>query len=80
MSVISIRIDDSKQKLLKVIASAEGRSMTSLVCELLDEYIELKKNLINDYSENRDVQAVMKISEGAFAEWDNDEDAIYDKL
>ena len=80
MSVISIRIDDSKRKLLKVIASAEGRSMTSLVSELLDEYVERKKNLIVDYGENRDVQALMKVSESAFSEWDNDEDAVYDKL
>ncbi len=80
MSVISIRIEDNKRKLLKVIASAEGRSMTSLVCELLDEYVERKKFLINGYAENRDVQALMKVSESSFSEWDNDEDAVYDKL
>ena len=80
MSVISIRIDDNKRKLLKVIASIEGRSMTSLVGELLDEYIDRKKNILSDYRQNRDVQALMKMSEGSFAEWDNDEDAVYDTL
>ena len=80
MSVISIRIDENKRKLLKVIASAEGRSMTSLVCQLLDEYVERKKASLGDYSQNRDMQALMKVSEDAFAEWDNAEDSVYDSL
>jgi len=80
MAVMSIRIDDNKRKLLKVIASAEGRSMTSLVCELLDEYVARKRSSLADYTENREGQALMKVSEAAFAEWDNDEDAVYDSL
>ncbi len=80
MSVISIRIDDNKRKLLKVIASAEGRSMTSLVCQLLDEYVEHKKGTLGDYSKSREMQALMKVSEAAFAEWDNEEDRVYDSL
>ena len=80
MSVMSIRIDDNKRKLLKVIASAEGRSITSLVCELLDEYVARKKSTLADYTQNREGQALMKVSEAAFAEWDNDEDAVYDSL
>jgi len=80
MAVMSIRIDDQKRKLLKVIASAEGRSMSSLVCELLDEYVERNRARFADYTQNREVQALMKVSEAAFAEWDNDEDAVYDSL
>ena len=80
MAVMSIRIDDNKRKLLKVIASAEGRSITSLVCELLDEYVARKRSTLADYSQNRDGQALMKVSEAAFAEWENDEDAVYDSL
>ncbi len=80
MSVISIRIDDNKRKLLKVIASAEGRSMTSLVCQLLDEYVEHKKATLGDYSKSQEMQALMKVSEAAFAEWDNEEDRVYDSL
>ena len=80
MSVISIRIDDNKRKLLKVIASAEGRSMTSLVCQLLDEYVERKMATLGSYSQNREIQALMKVSEAAFAEWDNEEDRDYDSL
>jgi len=80
MSVISIRIDDTRRKLLKVVASAEGRSMTSLVCQLIDEYVDRKRSALADYTRNPDVQALMKVSEPAFAEWDNDEDAVYDSL
>ena len=80
MSVISIRIDDNKRKLLKVIASAEGRSMTSLVCQLLDEYVERKKATLGGYSQDTELQALMKVSEAAFAEWDNEEDRVYDSL
>lgn len=40
MSVMSIRIDDKKRKMLKAIACIEGRTMTDLVSELLDEYVE----------------------------------------
>ena len=80
MAVMSIRIDDNKRKLLKVIASAEGRSITALVCELLDEYVARKKSTMADYTQNRDGHALMKVSEAAFVEWDNDEDAVYDSL
>lgn len=80
MSVMSIRIDDGKRRLLKVIASAEGRSMTDIVGELLDGYIERKKSVLVDYTQARGLQALMKVSEASFAEWDNDEDAVYDDL
>jgi hypothetical protein len=77
---MSIRIDDGKRRLLKVIASAEGRSMTDIVGELLDGYIERKKSVLVDYTQARGLQALMKVSEASFAEWDNDEDAVYDDL
>ncbi len=80
MSVMSIRIDDTKRRLLKVIASAEGRSMTDIVGELLDGYIQRKKAVLGDYAQTRDIQSLMKVSESSFAEWDNDEDAVYDDM
>jgi hypothetical protein len=54
--------------------------MTSLVCQLLDEYVERKKATLGDYSQSREMQAIMKVSEDAFAEWDNAEDGVYDSL
>lgn len=80
MSVMSIRIDDTKRRLLKIMASAEGRSMTDIVGELLDGYIERKKAVLGDYTQTPDLHALMKVSEASFAEWDNDEDAVYDDL
>ncbi|MBL7077159.1 MAG: hypothetical protein ISS31_06795 [Kiritimatiellae bacterium] len=54
--------------------------MTSIVCELLDEYVERKKASLGDYTQDREAQALMKVSEAAFAEWDNEEDSVYDSL
>jgi hypothetical protein len=54
--------------------------MTSLVCQLLDEYVERKKATLGSYSQNREMQALLKVSEAAFAEWDNEEDRDYDSL
>lgn len=77
MSVMSIRIDDEKRKKLKAIASLEGKSMSSIVEVLIDQYIEDFKteNEVDD-----DLKNIMKISEPSFEEWDNDEDEIYDEL
>lgn len=37
---MSIRISDEKKKKLKAVASLEGKSMSSLVSELIDDYVE----------------------------------------
>ncbi len=47
---------------------------------LLDEYVEHKKATLGDYSKSQEMQALMKVSEAAFAEWDNEEDRVYDSL
>ncbi len=80
MGVMSIRIDDQKRKLLKVIASLEGKSMGGIVTELIEEYINRNKNKIIKLSEKENIMDIMKISESSFAEWDNDEDEIYNDL
>jgi hypothetical protein len=77
MSVMSIRIDDEKRKKLKAIASLQGKTMNSIVEELIDQYIEEFTNN-NEWSD--DVIGIMKVSEPSFEEWENDEDAIYDEL
>jgi predicted transcriptional regulator len=79
MSVMSIRIDDRKRKILKAIASIEGRTITDLVSELLDEYVERRRSELA-HSQDGELRAIMKISEASFAEWDNEEDAVYDRL
>ena len=80
MSVMSIRIDDGRRKLLKAVASLEGRSMSEVVAQLIDEYTERRaKQLAHDDSSG-ELQSLMKVSEAAFSEWDNAEDTVYDNL
>ena len=80
MSVISIRIDKTKRKALKVIASIEGKTMGGIVSELIEDYIKKNKEKIKGLSENENLNEIMKMSEKSFMEWDNDEDEIYNEL
>lgn len=80
MGVMSIRVEDEKRKTLKVIASMEDKTISSLVGDLIDEYLRKKKKLLKEKLETNELTAIMKLSEASFAEWDNEEDAIYDKL
>ena len=78
MSVI--RINDDKRKTLKVIASIEGKSMGSIVSELIEDYISENKQKIRELSERENLNDIMKMSKEAFREWDNHEDEVYNKL
>ncbi|RLB97897.1 MAG: hypothetical protein DRH34_14590 [Deltaproteobacteria bacterium] len=80
MSVMSIRVDSAKKKALKVIATSEGKSMGGIVSELIEEYIQKNKAKIQKLSKNDTLHEIMKLSEPAFMEWDNDEDEIYNEL
>lgn len=77
MSVMSIRIDDRKRKMLKVLASIKGKSMGSIVSELIDEYIEENKSEFSGFEES---DYLLKLSEGPFSEWNNEEDEVYNEL
>jgi hypothetical protein len=80
MSIMSVRIDDSKRKILKVIASIEGKSMGGIVSELIDKYIDEKKSVLISLSDSENLKEIMKMSEFSFSEWDNEEDEIYNTL
>ena len=80
MSVMSIRIDNTKRKALKVIASIEGKTMGGIVSELIEDYIKENKEKIKDLSEKENLNEIMKMSEKSFMEWDNEEDEIYNEL
>ena len=80
MAVISIRIDDKKRKILKIIASLEGKTMGGLVSEWIDDYLTKNRSKIKELSEKENLWEIMKISESSFAEWNNDEDEIYNDL
>ena len=80
MSVMSIRIDNTKRKALKVIASIEGKSMGGIVSELIEDYIKQNKEKIKGLYEKENLNEIMKMSEKSFMEWDNNEDEIYNEL
>jgi hypothetical protein len=80
MVVMSIRIKDEERKLLKALASLEGRTMTEVVSEMLGEYIRRRKTQLIRSGKSTEVRAMMKLSESSFAEWDNREDDIYDRI
>ena len=77
---MSIRVDSAKKKALKVIATIEGKSMGGIVSELIEEYIQKNMAKIQKLSKNDTLDEIMKLSEPAFMEWDNDEDEIYNEL
>jgi hypothetical protein len=80
MSVISIELDDRKGRALKDIAAAEGRTVDDLVGDLVDAYVRSKQASPDERTERAETTAAMKLSEPAFAEWDNSEDAVYDRM
>jgi len=80
MAVMSIRIKDQERKLLKALASLEGRTITEVVSELLGEYVRKRQAQLARSGTSAEVWALMKLSESSFAEWDNKEDDVYDSL
>jgi hypothetical protein len=77
---MSIRIDDTKRKALKVIASIEGKSMGGIVSELIDDYIKQNKENMKELAEKENLNEIMKMSEKSFTEWDNKDDEIHNEL
>ncbi len=48
--------------------------VSEFVVEILDDYLHQKN------AESQEISGLMKLSEISFSEWDNEEDAVYDKL
>ncbi len=80
MGVMSVRIDDNKRRVLKVIASLEGKTMGGIISELIDDYIRKNKMKVRLISEKANLKEIMALSETSFMEWDNEEDEIYNDL
>lgn len=77
MSVMSIRIPEDKRKKLKAIASMEGKSMSTILSDLIDVYVaEATERL----KEKQELAEIMKASESAFDIWENSEDEVYNDL
>ncbi len=71
---LTIEIEDIKQKSLENIAAQNGKKVNEFVVEILDDYLHQKN------AESQEISGLMKLSEISFSEWDNEEDAVYDKL
>ncbi len=71
---LTIEIEDIKKKSLEKIAAQNGKKITEFVTEILDNY------LYQNTAESAEISGMMKLSQNSFSEWDNEEDAIYDKL
>jgi len=80
MAVMSIRIDEKKKKMLKIIASLEDRTIGGLVEELIDNYVEENQDKLSTIIEKDDLEDVMKLAEESFLDWENDEDEVYNNL
>jgi len=80
MGVMSIRINDKKKKMLKVIASIQGKTIGGLIEELLDEYIDKNMSGLKDTIKEDDLGMIMQLTEESFLDWENDEDEIYNSL
>jgi len=73
-----IEIEHSKQKSLETLAEQKGKQVSEFVKEIVDDYLAQQASAEKEAS--FETQNLMKLSETSFNEWDNDEDAIYDKL
>jgi hypothetical protein len=51
-----------------------------IVAELIETYIDEKKEVLIHLSERENLKELMKMSEFSFSEWDNQEDDIYNNL
>jgi hypothetical protein len=71
---LTIEIEDIKQKSLEQIATRKGKKVGEFVKEILDDYLR------RDVIENEEINGMMKLSEISFSEWENEEDAVYDRL
>ncbi|NQT96269.1 MAG: hypothetical protein HQ562_00875 [Candidatus Marinimicrobia bacterium] len=80
MSVLSVRINDEKRKLLKLISVLEGTTIGGLVEIWIDDYIRENRSKYAKELEKNELLSMMKVSEPAFAEWNNPEDEVYNDL
>jgi len=67
---LTLEIEDIKQKSLEKMAMRKGKKVSEFVKEILDDYL----------AENEENYEIMKLSETSFNEWDNEDDAVYDRL
>ena len=62
--------DPQLVKLLRLEAAQEGKTLREVIVAALESY----------FSAKRENQAVMKLAERVFSEWDNPKDSEYDRV
>lgn len=68
---ITVDLGDTRlARQLRLEAAREGTSIRQIVVRAVEAYL----------SSRREDLALAKLAESAFAEWDNEEDAAYDRL
>lgn len=71
---LTIEIEESRQKYLEKLASNDGKQLGQFVVDIIDDYVR------RGTSEDREIWRFMKLSETSFNVWNNEEDAVYDRL
>ena len=71
---LTIEIEDNLQKSLEQMALRSGRQIDQFVVDIIDDYLD------RSFADSREVTHLMKVSETSFNEWNNEEDAVYDRL
>lgn len=80
MAIMSIRVDEKRKKQLKVLASIEGKTIGSILEEMIEERVQKRRIMAkNDNSEESTYNFAI-LSEPSFSEWNNSEDEIYNDL
>ncbi len=74
MSITTVKINPQRKARLQSIAAKNGKSVNTLLDELVRDFLKQQAR------EKKEVRAIMKLSQKSFSEWDNEEDAIYDRL
>ena len=71
---LTLEIKEKTQKSLEQFASENGKPVTQLATEIIDDFVG--KTTIDRHESF----TFMKLAESTFSEWDNEEDSIYDNI
>jgi hypothetical protein len=69
---LTIEIEDVKQKSLEFVALQNGKLVSDVITELIDEFLRSRK------IDSDETNYLTRLSQTSFNEWDNEDDAIYD--
>lgn len=73
---------DPRQKAVEIIKGlSEKKVIAALyILEILAKKSEEGDGMINALEESIELLGNLKVAESAFADWDNEEDAVYDRI